>query len=384
MNSSSDEVWCAYYPGTSGSVMTKLAHGTKRKSAPTSTPSPGGHTSSKPLRLGGGNARTVLLIGVGCVVLLTVALLSLSFGTIPITPSQALEELTSPGAQRLTTVVWSIRLPRIVVAIIVGGALAGVGVVMQTVFRNPLADPGITGVSAGGAVGAVAGITLGFTGSMQWGIPIAAVVGSLAVVLVLNMIIYSPRSGGNYTIILVGVSINAFAGALISILVANARDDALARGAVFWLAGDLELRTWAHAGMAVAPVVVGLVYLLTRTTSMDALLLGDDVATTSGHDAHRTRLVLMLVASIVTGAAVAVSGGISSVGLVVPHAVRLVVGAKHAWLLQLWVIYGAVVLLVGDGMARVLTAAVVIQTGAIAAIIGAPVFLALLLSKRAA
>jgi len=129
---------------------------------------------------------------------------------------------------------------------------------------------------------------------------------------------------------------------------------------------------------------VGLVYLLTRTTSMDALLLGDDIATTSGHDAHRTRLVLMLAASIVTGAAVAVSGIISFVGLVVPHAVRLVVGAKHALLLPLSVIYGAVFLVVADSLARVLTSTVVIQTGAIAAIIGAPVFLGLLLSKRTA
>lgn len=362
--------------------MTKLAHGTKRKSAPTSTPSPGGHTPFKPLRLGGGNARTVLLIGVGCVVLLTVALLSLSFGTIPITPSQALEELTSPGAQRLTTVVWSIRLPRIVVAIIVGGALAGVGVVMQTVFRNPLADPGITGVSAGGAVGAVAGITMGLSGSMQWGIPFAAFAGSLVVVVILNLILYSPTTGGNYTIILVGVSINAFAGALISILVANASDDALARGAVFWLAGDLELRSWTHAAMAVGPVVVGLFLLLLCTRAMDALLLGDDVATTSGYDAHKTRLVLMFIASLVTGAAVAVSGIISFVGLVVPHAVRLVVGAKHSLLLPLSVVYGAVFLVIADSAARGLTQSVVIQTGAIAALIGAPVFLGLLLSKR--
>ncbi|HLS00938.1 MAG TPA: iron ABC transporter permease, partial [Beutenbergiaceae bacterium] len=316
--------------------MTKLAYGARRPTTSTpplqtATPPP----ASTPKIPASRRVNPWVLIALAVVVLVVFAALSLSFGTIRISPVEALQTVFSSASERMRTVVWSIRLPRVVVAMIVGGALAGVGVVMQTVFRNPLADPGITGVSAGGAVGAVAGITLGFTGSMQWGIPIAAFVGSLAVVLVLNMIIYSPRSGGNYTIILVGVSINAFAGALISILVANARDDALARGAVFWLAGDLELRTWAHAGMAVAPVVVGLVYLLTRTTSMDALLLGDDVATTSGHDAHRTRLVLMLVASIVTGAAVAVSGIISFVGLVVPHAVRLVVGAKHALLLPL-------------------------------------------------
>src|SRR5699024_7883064 len=146
----------------------------------------------------------------------------------------------SPSGDQVGTEVWSIRLPRIMVAILVGGALAGVGVVMQAVFRNPLAEPGVTGVSAGAAGGAVAGLTRGLSGRLQGGGRLAAVAGSVAVALLLHVVLHTQRGTGSYTIILVGVSINAFAGAIISILVANARDAALARGAVFWLAGDLE------------------------------------------------------------------------------------------------------------------------------------------------
>ena len=196
--------------------------------------------------------------------------------------------------------------------------------------------------------------------------------------LVLQAVLQANRGASTYTLILVGVSINAFAGAIISMLVANAHDDALARGAVFWLAGDLELRTWDHAAMAAVPVGVGLLLLLTRVRALDALLLGDDVAATSGYDVHRTRLVLLLIASLVTGAAVAVSGVISFVGLVVPHAVRLVVGAKHALLLPLSVVCGALFLVLADTLARAVSVTAVVQTGAVCAVVGAPVFLALL------
>lgn len=327
--------------------------------------------------------RRALWLGLGTgAALVAAVLLSVSLGTLRLDPVEAIRTLFVPDDGRVSSVVWSIRLPRIVVAMLVGAALAGVGVVMQAVFRNPLADPGVTGVSAGAAVGAVAGITLGLGGTLQWGIPLAAFAGSLAVALVLQAVLHANRGASTYTLILVGVSINAFAGAIISMLVANARDDALARGAVFWLAGDLELRTWNHAAMAVLPVLVGLGLLLTRARALDALLLGDDVAATSGYDVHRTRLVLLLVASLVTGAAVAVSGIISFVGLVVPHAVRLLIGAKHSALLPISIVSGSLFLVLADTLARAVSVTAVIQTGAVSAVIGAPVFLVLLLSRR--
>lgn len=322
-------------------------------------------------------------VGLGVAALLLAAVLAAAcLGIARLSPAEVLTTVMNADDGATSALVWSVRLPRIVVAVIVGAALAGVGVVMQAVFRNPLADPGITGVSAGAAVGAVAGITLGLTSSLQWGVPLAAFVGSLAVALLLQAVLQAQRTTSSYTLILVGVSINAFAGAIISILIANASDDALARGAVFWLAGDLELRTWSHTLMVLPPVLLGLALLLARTRALDALLLGEAVAATSGYDVHRTRLLLLLIASLITGAAVAVSGIIAFVGLVVPHAMRLVLGAKHARLLPISVLCGALFLVVADTVARTTFGSVIIQTGAVCALVGAPVFLILLLSRR--
>ncbi len=328
-----------------------------------------------------------LVFGLASAVLLLVAaILSVCVGLVQLNPADVVRAILSPttAEPQTSAIVWSIRLPRILVAILVGGALAAVGVVMQAVFRNPLADPGITGVSAGAAVGAVAGITLGLAGSLTWGVPIAAFAGSLLVALILQAAVQATRGSSPHTLILVGVSINAFAGAIIAILIANASDDALARGAVFWLAGDLDLRQWLHVAIAAVPIFAGLLLMLMHSKTLDALLLGDDVAATSGFDVHRSRLMLLLLASVVTGAAVAVSGIISFVGLVVPHAVRLVLGAKHSQLLPVSILCGSLFLVLADTVGRTAFGAAVVQTGAVCALVGAPVFLGMLLLRRRA
>lgn len=320
---------------------------------------------------------------VGTLALGVAALVSLMLGIVRLTPADTFAALINPAAadMQASTVIWSIRLPRIAVAALVGAALAVVGTVMQAILRNPLAEPGITGVSAGAAVGAVAGITLGFSGTSQWGIPLAAFAGAATVALILLGVLRSRRDLGPGTIILVGVSISALAGALINVLIANAKDDSLVRSAMFWLAGDLELRGWDHVAMAVGPILIGLAYLATRVRALDALALGEQIAATSGVNVTRERTVLLLVAALVTGAAVAVSGIISFVGLVVPHFLRLLVGASHARLLPLAALGGALFLIVADTIARTAFGAVVVQTGVVAALVGAPVFLALLLRK---
>lgn len=321
---------------------------------------------------------------VGTLLLAVAAGVSLSLGVVSLTPQETIGALVRPAdaGVRASTVVWSIRLPRIIVAMLVGAALATVGAVMQAILRNPLADPGITGVSAGAAVGAVAGITFGLAGSSQWGIPIAAFVGAAAVALILQLVVQTRRDVSSATIILVGVSISALAGAIINLLLANARDDSLVRGALFWLAGDLELRDWDHVLLALAPIVLGIGYLLSRIRQLDALSLGEQIAATSGVHVSRERTTLLLVASLVTGAAVAVSGVISFVGLVVPHAVRLMVGASHARLLPLSALGGALFLVLADTVARTAFGAVVVQTGVVAALVGAPMFLFLLLRRQ--
>ncbi|KUF07496.1 iron ABC transporter permease [Leucobacter sp. G161] len=323
---------------------------------------------------------------VGAIALGVAALLSLMLGIVRLTPAETFLALFTPQQADIqaATVVWSIRLPRIVVAALVGAALAVVGTVMQAILRNPLAEPGITGVSAGAAVGAVAGITLGFSGNNQWGVPLAAFAGAATVALILLGVLRSRRDLGPGTIILVGVSISALAGALINVLIANAKDDSLVRSAMFWLSGDLELRSWDHVLLSVGPILVGIAILMTRLRALDALALGEEIASTSGVNVTRERTVLLLVAALVTGAAVAVSGIISFVGLVVPHFLRLLVGASHARLLPLAALGGALFLILADTIARTAFGSVVVQTGVVAALVGAPVFLSLLLRKRRA
>lgn len=333
------------------------------------------------------NRRSVWITAIAATLLLVIAaFLSLSLGVVRLSVPETMQALFRPAAAEnsAAAVIWSIRLPRIFVAMLVGAGLATVGAVMQAILRNPLAEPGITGVSAGAAVGAVAGITMGLAGSSQWGIPLAAFAGAAIVSLILQFVLQTRKDLGPATIILVGVSISALAGAIINVLIANAHDDALVRSALFWLAGDLELRSWDHVGIAVAPILLGIGYLLSRIHALDALSLGEQTAATSGVNVARERVLLLLVASLVTGAAVAVSGIISFVGLVVPHAVRLIVGASHARLLPLSALGGALFLVLADTIARAAFGSVVVQTGVVAALVGAPIFLILLLRKRPA
>ncbi|MBL3679429.1 iron ABC transporter permease [Leucobacter chromiireducens subsp. solipictus] len=329
-------------------------------------------------------SRLWLTAAISALLAIAAAVASLMVGIVTLPVGETLTALFQPDAvpQRTSAVIWSIRLPRVLVAMLVGAALATVGVVMQAILRNPLAEPGITGVSAGAAVGAVASITLGFTGSARWGIPIAAFVGAAIVTLILQLVLQTRRDLGSATVVLIGVSLSALAGALINILIANASDDALVRSAMFWLAGDLELRDWQHVLIAVVPILAGIAWLASRFRQLDALALGDQIAATSGVHVHRERFTLLLVASLVTGAAVAVSGIISFVGLVVPHAMRLLIGASHARLLPLSALGGALFMVVADTIARTAFGPVVVQTGVVAALIGAPVFLILLLRKR--
>lgn len=326
-----------------------------------------------------------LTAALSAALLIAVTLISLAVGIVSLPIGETFSALISPGdaPQRASAVIWSIRLPRALVAMLVGAALATVGTVMQAILRNPLAEPGITGVSAGAAVGAVASITLGFGGSARWGIPLAAFIGAAIVTLILQFVLQTRRDLGSATVILIGVSLSALAGALINVLIANASDDALVRNAMFWLAGDLELRDWQHVVIAVIPILAGIAWLLSRHRHLDALALGDQIAATSGVHVHRERFTLLLVASLVTGAAVAVSGIISFVGLVVPHAMRLLIGASHARLLPLSALGGALFMVAADTVARTAFGPVVVQTGVVAALIGAPVFLFLLLRKRA-
>ncbi|SDR71940.1 FecCD family ABC transporter permease [Corynebacterium timonense] len=311
-----------------------------------------------------------------------VALLAIAIGPVTLNPGEAfaalrdatLDDHSSPAA----SVVYNIRLPRIIVGALVGAALAVSGAVMQAVFRNPLADPGIIGVSAGAATAAVLAIVFGLTAVGAWVLPAAAFIGALGTVAVVQSIAQW-RGGGPVTLVLVGIAASAFLGAVTSAAVANAPQDSDIRGIAFWLNGDLVARTWAHVGIAAAPILFGTIAVIAVGRDLNILTLGDSTARSLGVNTAVMRPAVLSLAALLAACAVAVSGIIGFVGLVVPHLVRLTVGTDHRALLPLAAVAGATFVVAADTLARTIFDPVVLQTGSVVAFIGSPLFLWLLL-----
>lgn len=286
-----------------------------------------------------------------------------------------------PALGSAYNVVATIRLPRAIIAALVGAALAVAGTVMQAVFRNPLADPGIIGVSAGAATAAVLAIVTGFSAVAAWALPASAFLGALGAVAIVQLAA-AMRGGGPATLVLVGIALSAFLGAVTAAAIANAPSDSDIRGVAFWLNGDLVARTWEHVAIASLPILLGIVLLLFFSRDLNILLMGDQAARTTGVNVRRVRVVTLTVAALITASAVAVSGVIGFVGLVVPHLIRLIIGPNHKALLPTAALAGAAFLLAADTIARMLFAPVTLQTGTVVAFIGSPIFLWLLLRGR--
>ena len=270
------------------------------------------------------------------------------------------------------TIVGRIRLPRIALGAVVGFALALAGAVMQGFFRNPMADPSIIGVSTGAAVGAVAFIVLPL--SLPFGLPAFAFAGALVAAFGVYLIATEGGRTPVATLLLAGVAVQAFLGAVISYLLLQAGDGL--ETAVYWLMGHLQNSTWGRVRVALPVVGVFFVVLLAYARDLNVLLLGEEDARTLGIEVERTKRVLLATSSVVTAAAVAVSGVIGFVGLIVPHVMRLVVGPDHRILLPTSALAGAVFLVATDTVARMGPAEM--PVGIITAALGAPFFLYLL------
>ncbi|MFB6161918.1 MAG: vitamin B12 ABC transporter permease BtuC [Halococcoides sp.] len=275
------------------------------------------------------------------------------------------------------TIVRSIRLPRIALAAVVGAALAAAGTIMQGLFRNPMADPSIVGVSAGGALGAVAVIVLPAT--IPLGIQGAAFLG--AITTAFGVYVLATQGGRTpvATLLLAGVAVQTLLGAALSVLLLQAGHD-LER-AMYWLMGDLRNATWSEVGVTLAITLVGVAALMPYARSLNVLLLGESDAATLGIPVERTKRILLALSAIVTGGAVAVAGVIGFVGLIVPHVMRLVVGPDHRILLPTSTLFGAIVLVAADTIAR--SGPAELPVGIVTAAVGAPFFLALLRRREA-
>ncbi|MGO2747377.1 FecCD family ABC transporter permease [Microbacterium sp.] len=313
--------------------------------------------------------------------------LALGVGPVAIAPTDTMLALRDAALGRSSAVpnalvVTEVRLPRAVLALLAGAGLAVAGAAMQAYFRNPLADPGVTGVASGAAVGAVVVLVLGVSVLGPWTLPTAAFAGAMAVLLVIQAVAMLSRERGITTVLLLGIALNAFCGALTGAIVANAEDSQTVRGAMFWLQGDLTAANWQDVALVVIPVAVAVLLLLALSRELNALLLGDETARSMGVDVSRVRMVILVLTSVLVGSIVAVTGVIGFVGLVAPHIVRMLIGSDHRLLLPGAALLGALFLLVADTIARLSPAGTSWQTGIVTALVGSPLFFALVLRTR--
>ncbi|NLU75325.1 iron ABC transporter permease [Streptomyces sp. HNM0575] len=279
------------------------------------------------------------------------------------------------------SVLWNVRLPRVVLALLVGASLGCAGALMQGVFGNPLAEPGVIGISSGAAVGAVASIALGLTFLGNWTVAACAFVSGLATVLLVYVL---SRSGGRtevVTLILTGIAVNAFAGALIGLFVFYA-DNAQISQITFWQLGSLAQATWPKV-LAVLPcALLGLLVAPFYARKLDLLSLGERSARHLGVDVERLRVALVLVVALFTAAAVAVAGIVTFVGLLVPHLLRMAAGPGHRFLVPGSALGGAAVLVAADLAARTVAQPAELPLGVLTALLGSPFFFWLLRRTR--
>jgi iron complex transport system permease protein len=315
------------------------------------------------------------------VLLVAVASGSLLLGTAEISVQQVLALINGTGDEggHAKLILVEIRLPRILLAGLVGFALALGGVVFQALLRNPLADPFILGVSGGSAVGAILGILFGF--GMGLGVPAMSFAGAL-VTLFLLLAMGSRFIGmESTTILLTGVIVNAFFTAIIMFFV-SVSSDAKLHSMLFWLYGDLSQTTYSYIYVIAPALLLAFLVLYRYSTRLNLLTAGEDTAARLGVDVTRTKLVLLVVVSMMIGTVVAFSGLIGFVGLIVPHLARMAFGSDHRLLIPVAALGGGAFLVAADTAARTLIAPSELPVGVISAFLGAPFFLLLLRKKE--
>ncbi|MDC0715454.1 FecCD family ABC transporter permease [Nannocystis bainbridge] len=281
------------------------------------------------------------------------------------------DELDLRGA-----IVWDLRLPRALLAGLVGAALAAAGALCQGLFRNPMADPGVLGVSSGAALFAVVGLLLGFDRAGLWAIPVVAAIGAAAAMGLL--LAAAGRQASLAVLLLAGVALGALCSALITVCQALASHQwDFGLKVIYWLMGSFEGRSWPHLSWAVPPCGLGLALALWLRRDLDALHLGSDAAASLGVDLARLRLLVVVAVGLLVGAATALTGVLAFVGLVAPHVARMSSGPGHRRLVPLAALVGASATILVDAVARS-ASGVVIPPGVITSLVGAPFFLWLL------
>jgi ABC-type Fe3+-siderophore transport system permease subunit len=272
------------------------------------------------------------------------------------------------------TILWTVRLPRVLLALLIGGGLAVVGATLQSVFRNPMADAGLLGVSPGAALGAVVAIQLGWASHVFLALPACAFGGALAAVFLVYGLARLTGRASVHGLLLTGLAVAAFASAGTSALLA-ATEEFRVKAVLFWLAGGLEGRGWTHVRLAAALILGGSALLTLFSRPLDLLSLGEEEAAALGLAVHLARIGILSLASVVAGAATAAAGSVPFVGLVAAHALRPLVGPLGRHLLPASFLAGALLVVLADMASRTLSGRLDLPLGSLTAFFGAPYFL---------
>ncbi len=331
-----------------------------------------------------GTATAAVVLGV---FLAVSAVLAIGLGSAVVPPAETVRYLwaaLSGGVIQADEVVryqiiWQIRTPRVLLAAVVGAGLGVVGVAVQAMVRNALADPYILGVSSGASVGAVLVSVLGALSALGiHAVSAGAFLGALGATLLVHLVARSPTGVTPLRLVLTGVALSFGFQAVMSVIVYLAPSSEATATVLFWTMGSFGAATWSSLPVVAVVVVLGILVLRGLARPLDVLALGDETSASLGVDAARQRKVLFAVTAVMTGAMVAVSGAIGFVGLVIPHIVRIAVGADHRRVLTVAPLLGAVLMVWVDLFSRVVVAPRELPLGVITALIGVPVFLGLM------
>ncbi|HSX83810.1 MAG TPA: iron ABC transporter permease [Cellvibrio sp.] len=313
------------------------------------------------------------------IAIIATAALSLNSGAADIPVLQALKDIWQ-GEQSLgATIVGQIRIPRVVLALIVGATLGMAGAAMQGLLRNPLADPGVLGVTSGAAFGAVCVLYFGAAAAWYW-LPGAAITGALLSLVLVYLL--AGLHSSMLALILAGVAMSAITGALIAVALNFAPSLYAMQEIVFWLMGSLANRHWDHVSIALPLALIGWLLMLSRSRFLDALSLGEESSRSLGFNNHRERGILLFGIAIGVGACVAVSGSIGFIGLIVPHLLRPFVGYRPGRLMFASALGGALLLALADILVRQFDSARELKLGVVTSLLGGPFFLLLILKTR--
>jgi len=328
------------------------------------------------------------VLGPLCVLLVILVVVGTAFGsvTVPWTDTGAvlLAKLgipVGPVDAKWDSIIVLVRLPRVLGAALIGAALAVSGAVMQGLLRNPMADPGIIGVSAGAGFGAVSAIAFGFAAQAAWFMPLFASLGSLTATAIIFALSIRRGAVGLFTLLLAGLAVGTFFAAGTSLVLTFASRDNIAQF-LFWAMGNLSGVRWESLALVIVPIAVGLTLLLVFGRELNVLLLGELEARSLGVNVFAVRVALLVLVSVTTASAVCISGPIGFIGLIVPHILRLLLGPDHRLLLPASALGGACFLVACDLVARLVLASQEVNVGIVTALLGAPYFVFVLVRSE--